>query len=119
MPPTFLTKTPFLLSSPCQLMGMPSFILLSHPPANRRRQISSTLPSKCTSNSTTSSPCPALLLWSTPPSVLLMMLFTASQLMLLPQRAARMILLSLYLGVRLWHSFFPNPATNPPLISTE
>ena len=25
----------------------------------------------------------------------------------------------LYLGVRLWHSFFPSPATNPPLISTE
>lgn len=94
MPQTFLTKTPFLLSSLCQLMGMSSFILLLHPTASRRRQISPTLPSKFTSNPTTSSPCPVLLLWSTPPSVLLGMVFTASQLMLLPHRAARMILLS-------------------------
>ena len=94
MPQTFLTKTPFLLSLLCQLMGMSSFILLLHPTASRHRQISPTLPSKFTSNPTTSFPCPVLLLWSTPPSVLLGMVFTASQLMLLPHRAARMILLS-------------------------
>ena len=112
MPQTFLTKTSFLLSSPCQLMGMSYFILLPQPIC---LQISSTLSSKCISNSTTSSSAAALVhaticpphdgFYSLPTDV--------------PAPQSSQNEPPLYLGFSLWHSFFPNPSTNPPLISTE
>lgn len=115
MPQTFLTKTPFLLSSPCQLMGMSYFILLPQPIC---LQISSTRSSKCISNSTTSFPLSsaAALVHATicPPHDRFYSLPTD-----VPAPQSSQNEPPLYLGLSLWYSFFPNPSTNPPLISTE
>lgn len=118
IPQTFLTKTPFLLSLPCQLMECHPLFCFPHPqPIASPNFINSTLKMHLQFHHFFPLSSAAALVHATicPPHDG----FTFLQLMLLPHGSRQNDPLSLSIWESDYGILSSNPATNPPLISTE